>query len=218
MSPILLAADLIAVAVLVGGLFVPRHARRDLVVSLLVVNVAVFAVSAALSVSTAAAGIGLGLFGVLSIIRLRSEELAQHEVAYYFASLSLGLIAGLGGLATPWVFGLMGLVLAALYLGDHPRITRRATRTYLVLDRAYTDEAALRGRLETMLGTEILGVDVSRIDLVNDSTHVTVRAAKPRGARGARGARATRQNVEAQLVESQRVDSQHGPHAVEVVR
>ena len=39
----------------------------------------------------------LGLFGVLSIIRLRSEELAQHEVAYYFAALALGLLGGLRG-------------------------------------------------------------------------------------------------------------------------
>ena len=90
------AADLVAITLLVFAMFVPRHGRRDMVVSFLVVNIAVFAVAAALSVSTVAAGLGLGLFGVLSIIRLRSEELGQHEVAYYFAALALGLLGGLG--------------------------------------------------------------------------------------------------------------------------
>ena len=47
--------------------------------------------------TTVGAGLGLGLFGVLSIIRLRSNEIAQHEIAYYFAALALGLLAGLSG-------------------------------------------------------------------------------------------------------------------------
>ena len=39
-------------------------------------------------------GLGLGLFGVLSLIRLRSSEIGQEEVAYYFVALALGLIGG----------------------------------------------------------------------------------------------------------------------------
>ena len=35
------------------------------------------------------------LFAVLSIIRLRSAELDQQEVAYYFAAMTLGLLGGL---------------------------------------------------------------------------------------------------------------------------
>jgi len=95
-SAALYLADAVAVSLLVFGMYVPRHHRRDMVVAYLGVNVGVLAVSAALSVSTLGAGLGLGLFGVLSIIRLRSEELNQREVAYYFAALTLGLLGGLG--------------------------------------------------------------------------------------------------------------------------
>ena len=93
MSPFLIAADLVAIVLLVFGLFVPRHHRRDLVVAFLVVNVGVLAVMVSLSSTSVGVGVGLGLFGVLSIIRLRSEELTQHEVAYYFAALTLGLLS-----------------------------------------------------------------------------------------------------------------------------
>lgn len=83
-----IAADLSAISILTFVLYLRRHRRRDLVVSYLGMNVGVLAVATALSGSAAGLGLGLGLFGVLSIIRLRSTELAQHEVAYYFSALA----------------------------------------------------------------------------------------------------------------------------------
>lgn len=180
MNPLFLAADIAGIGILAFAMFLRRHGRRDMIVSFLVVNIAVFAVSAALSVSTVAAGLGLGLFGVLSIIRLRSEELGQHEVAYYFAALSLGLISGISALDAQWVLGLMALVLGALYLGDHPRFTRGSTRQELLLDRAFTDQVMLQAHLESTFGGEIIDVAVRKIDLVNDTTLVTVRRATSR--------------------------------------
>ena len=153
-------------------------------VAYLGVNLGVLAVSVALQSSAAAAGLGLGLFGVLSIIRLRSDELAQSEVAYYFAALALGLISGLG---TDLVIAaaLMGLLVVALAIIDHPRVMRGYARQVIVLDRALTDPVALRARLESHLGASVLGVTVQRVDLVNDTTVVEVRyrAAAPTGNR-----------------------------------
>jgi len=174
-SPILLAADLVAIVLLVFGLFVPRHHRRDLVVAFLVMNVGVLAVMATLSATAVGVGVGLGLFGVLSIIRLRSEELTQHEVAYYFASLTLGLLAGSSGLSVYVVGGLMALVLAALYVGDHPRISRGSTRQQLLLDHAYNDDNTLRSHVESLVGGSIQSLAVLKTDLVNDTTTVEVR-------------------------------------------
>ena len=179
-----LALDLIAILALVLGVYFPRHRRRDLVVAYLGVNLGVLAVSVALQSSAAAAGLGLGLFGVLSIIRLRSDELAQSEVAYYFAALALGLISGLG---TDLVIAaaLMGLLVVALAIIGHPRVMRGYARQVIVLDRALTDPVALRARLESHLGASVLGVTVQRVDLVNDTTVVEVRyrAAAPTGNR-----------------------------------
>ncbi|MCA0308098.1 MAG: DUF4956 domain-containing protein [Actinobacteria bacterium] len=203
MSPVLLAADLVAIAVLVFGLFVPRHHRRDLVVAFLVVNVAVLAVMATLSATAVGVGVGLGLFGVLSIIRLRSEELRQHEVAYYFAALALGLLAG-SGLSAWLVAGLMALVLGALFIGDHPRISRGSTRQQLVLDRAHSDDDLLRAHVGSIVGDGIQSLTILRTDLVNDTTTVDVRYSRPverrttrTGLTAGRRAQAERARVEA---------------------
>lgn len=182
----LLAADLVAIVVLVA-LYVRRHRRRDLVVAYLTVNVGVLAVAAVLADTVIGAGLGLGLFGVLSIIRLRSAELAQEEVAYYFAALALGLLGGLG-MTPAWVgVALMAMLLLAVAVGDSPRLLPRYRSQVLVLDTALTDEAALVAHLEGLLGARVHGASTQRVDLVNDTTTVQVRYRLPTGGRGSDG-------------------------------
>lgn len=168
-------ADLVAVTVLTFGLYWPRHRRRDLVVAFLGVNVGVLAVSGLLSGAAVTAGLGLGLFGVLSIIRLRSDELAQHEIAYYFAALALGLLGGLSD-GTGWLpVALMALVVATLAVADHPALLGDHRREVVVLDRAHTDEDEVRSRLEGVLGGRVTSLTVLRLNLVDDTTTVDVR-------------------------------------------
>src|SRR5215212_6703573 len=89
-----IAANFVAIFVLVFGIYFPRHRHRDMVVAYLGINAGVVAIAAVLSSVNASIGVGIGLFGVLSIIRLRSDEVNQRQVAYYFASLALGLLGG----------------------------------------------------------------------------------------------------------------------------
>jgi hypothetical protein len=175
----MIGADLVAVTVLAFGLYFPRHHRRDLVVAFLGVNIGVLAVSVVLASTTVGAGLGLGLFGVLSIIRLRSTEISQHEVAYYFAALALGLIAGLSAAPTATTTGLMVLLLAALAVADHPALFRRHRSQSLQLDTAHTDGDALRAHLELLLGGRVVNLSVKHVDLVDDTTLVEVRYVLP---------------------------------------
>ena len=172
---LLFAADLVAISVLTFAVYFPRHRRRDLVIAFLGINVGVLAVSAALASSGVGAGVGLGLFGVLAIIRLRSTELDQHEVAYYFSALALGLLGGLGTTDAPLSAGLMVLIVAVAYGAGHPRLLRRYRQHVMVLDTAFTDEPTLVAHLEGLLGARVHQVTVQRVDLVNDTTWVDVR-------------------------------------------
>ncbi|HST80098.1 MAG TPA: DUF4956 domain-containing protein [Kineosporiaceae bacterium] len=171
----LTAVDCVAIAILTFGIYFPRHHRRDLVVAFLGVNIGVLAVAMTLGSSTIGAGLGLGLFGVLSIIRLRSDEIAQHEVAYYFAALALGLLGGLNTALTGLTVGLMALIIATLFIGDHPRLFGRYRQQLMHLDVAHTTEEGLRAHLEPLLNGRIVNLTIKRVDLVNDTTLVDVR-------------------------------------------
>jgi hypothetical protein len=167
--------DLALISLLTFGLYFPRHRNRDLVVAYLCVNVGVLAVAEVLASSAVGVGLGLGLFGVLSIIRLRSSEIAQHEVAYYFAALALGLISGLSTALDPLPIALMLLLVVVMHLGDSPRLLRRYRQQIITLDRAIADESELHDHLERMLDGRVHVVTVQQLDLVNDTTLVDVR-------------------------------------------
>lgn len=167
--------DLVAIGVMTFGLYFPRHRRKDMVVAYLAINLGLLAVTTALSADGIGIGIGFGLFAVLSIIRLRSAELDQQEVAYYFAALALGLLGGLA-VEPAWIApALMGTVLAALFVGDSPRLFARYRVQTMTLDSSYTDEQLLVARLEELLGAKVHRVKVRRVDLVEATTTVEVR-------------------------------------------
>lgn len=167
-------ADAVMICLLVFGVYVPRHHRRDMVVSYVTVNTGVMAVAFALSESATAAALGMGLFGVLSIIRLRSEELSQIETAYYFSALALGLLGGVGLPLVSCLPLMAGLVLV-MSVVDTRRVAGGVHRELVVLDHAVADEAALRRELGERLGGEVLTAAVQRLDFVNDTTMIDVR-------------------------------------------
>jgi hypothetical protein len=170
----LIAIDVVAVLILVVALYFPRHGRRDMVVALLGINVGVLAVATVLSESTVTAGLGLGLFGVLSIIRLRSQELDQEEVVYYFSALAIELLGGIT-VDPAWIApSLMGAILAVMFIGDHPRLFARTRSQTVTLDAATASETELTARLEELLDADIRRVKVKRLNLVNDTTVVSV--------------------------------------------
>ncbi|MDW3218942.1 MAG: DUF4956 domain-containing protein [Acidimicrobiales bacterium] len=168
-------ADGIAIAVLVFAIYFPRHRRRDLSLAYLALNAGVLSVAQALSSVQVNFGLGLGLFGVLSIIRLRSAELDQSEVAYYFTALSLGLLGGLE-IADDWLApALMATLVLIMYIADHPRIFADYRRQVLTFDQAIPNEEAVIKRAEEILGATIHSVKIRRTDLVNDTTVAEVR-------------------------------------------
>ena len=171
----LILVDLVAIFILTFGLYFPRHRRKGMVVAYLTANIGVVAVASVLASSSIEAGLGLGLFGILSIIRLRSDELDHTEIAYYFGALAMGLFAGLGG-SFSWAMPIMTAgILGALYIGDHPTLFGGYRNQIINVDRAYTDEAALTVHLEQLLGAKVHRLTIRKTDFVNDSTSVDVR-------------------------------------------
>ncbi|MDR1790415.1 MAG: DUF4956 domain-containing protein [Propionibacteriaceae bacterium] len=175
------AIDLVCIVSLTA-LYFYRHRRADLSLAYLAVNVGVLAVAAALAATSVNVGLGLGLFGVLAMIRLRSAELDQHEIAYYFTALALGLIGGLGWPMGWTAVALMVAIVIVMAIADSRLGARRYTNQTVVVDRAISDPELLKARLEDVLGAQVVHFATRKLDLVNDLTVVDVRfcAERPR--------------------------------------
>ena len=184
LDPWMIVIDLAAIALLVLVAYFPRHRRRDMVLAYIGLNVGVLAVASVLAGVSVGVGVGLGLFGVLSIVRLRSAEISQEEVAYYFGALAIGLICGLHPEPRWIAVALCGLIVATFLIAGLPIFQADYRQQLVTLDQACPDEAMVVARLEAMLGATVTKVVIQQTDLVRDLTVVDVRYRLPRRAAG----------------------------------
>jgi len=167
--------DLVAVTVLAYGLYYRRHHRRDLLFAYVALNVGIFAVVSLLLVQRVDLAVGFGLFGVLSIIRLRSSEITQQEIAYYFVAIVLGLVNGIASALPLTALLLDGVLLAVVHVADHPRLLGRTRQQVVTLDVVHADPTLLKADLESRLRASVLHYVVTQVDYVRDVTVVDVR-------------------------------------------
>ncbi|MEX0428435.1 DUF4956 domain-containing protein [Nocardioides sp. DS6] len=193
-----LAVDAVAVVILAVGIYLPRHARRDLMTAMVCFNVALFVVLATIDVRSTDVGVGFGLFALLSIITLRSETFSTIELGYLFVAIVVGVVNALevGGRFLDWrnegfAALLTAVALVAVYAADHPRLSRATGHQQVTLDRVHADPALLRADLEERLHVTVTSASVLHTDYVAETMLVDVRyrhrpaaSAAPRGPRG----------------------------------
>lgn len=168
--------DLTAIVIVAFGVFYRRQRRADLLLSFMLLNVALFAIGVLL-VNQMHVGVafGFGLFAILSIIRLRSEQISPEESAYYFVALALGLINGMQFHNSQLCVLLNMLLVGVVVIVDNRWVLPSTKRQMVTLDIVHPDEESLRRDLADRLGAKILKVYVRQTDYVREITSVDVR-------------------------------------------
>lgn len=169
-----LGLDLLVLLALLGL----RHRGRPLVPEMTLVlaalNVGLFAAIAVIGVGDFPTGVGFGLFGLLSLVRLRSAAFSLADVAYTFAALVLALVNALPGRDVPMVVLLDLVILAGVWVTDDARRRPPTHRVRVLLDRAVADEGAARALLAERLTAVPIAVVIEDVDVVRDTTRVSV--------------------------------------------
>jgi hypothetical protein len=170
-----LGVDVLTMLLLVGWLYRRRLAAPEMALVFSALNVGLFAAVVAIGSGDFPTGVGFGLFGLLSLVRLRSAAFTLRDMAYTFVALVAGLVNGLSDGAIALVVALDVLLVAVIWVTDDARdgTTTRAMR--LTLDVVCRDLDSVRAELRTRLGIEPQSVAISDIDFVRETTRVWVR-------------------------------------------
>lgn len=170
-----LGIDVLALFTLVGWLYRRRAAAPEMTMVFVTLNIGLLAALTAITAGHFPAGVGFGLFGLLSLVRLRSAAFSIKDVAYTFSALVLGLVNGLPERHLALVVVLNLLVLSAVWLVDDSK-TRIPTRVLrLTLDQAIVRPEEVRAEVSRRLGHDPIAVVVEQVDFVRETTVVAVR-------------------------------------------
>lgn len=177
------AFNLIGMGLLVFGLYYPRYRDKELVTAAALFNVFAFGVLTVLSSVEFSIAAGFGLFAILALFTLRSEQISKVEITYFFGSVAIAVICSIQGTEHIFVILVLAIVLFGAFVFDHPRILKSADGIKITLDKidphALSDPEVMRQDLSDRLGVEVMSYQITALDYINDMARINVFFRKP---------------------------------------
>lgn len=163
--------------VIVDRLYYKKSRRRDFYFTFMLISLAIFFlvffmifVLEDMKAKTSI-GIGIGLFGIFSIMRYRTDAMPVREMTYLFVIISLSVVNAIAAsvsMAELLVTNL--IVVAAIWLCEH-RLKLEPSKLvqYDRLELIKPDRSEdLKANLEMRLGLKVRKVEVGAIDMLRD--------------------------------------------------
>lgn len=170
--------DITAMGVLIFGLYYRRYRDRELATTASMFNIFAFAVLTILSSVEFSVAAGFGLFAILALFSLRSEQIEKIEIAYFFGAIAVAVICSVVGTSLLMVFMITTFVILAAWVLDHPRMLKSAHGAKLTLDAIdpdiLSDSAKTRRMLSDRLGVDVMTFQIVELNYVNDMARINV--------------------------------------------
>ena len=170
--------DIAAMGVLIFGLYYRRYRDRELATTASMFNIFAFAVLTILSSVEFSVAAGFGLFAILALFSLRSEQIEKIEIAYFFGAIAVAVICSVVGTSLLMVFMITTFVILAAWVLDHPRMLKSAHGAKLTLDAIdpdiLSDSAKTRQMLSDRLGVDVMTFQIVELNYVNDMARINV--------------------------------------------
>ena len=152
--------------------------RRDFYFTFVLMTVAIFFLvffMMGMERGKATMGVGLGLFGILSIMRYRTDTMPVREMTYLFLIVCLAVVHAMasdfGDLALVDIITVFSIWLCELKLKVQHSKLIQYDRVELIKPERYDELVA---DLESRTGLHILKIDVGGIDFLKDSVVLKV--------------------------------------------
>ncbi len=174
--------------VIVDRLYYRKSHRRDFYFTFMLISVAIFFLvyfMMGMDRGKATMGVGLGLFGIFSIMRYRTDTMPVREMTYLFIIVCLSVVhamidieqidpnhlADLLRLVVIDIIVVIAILLCELKLKVQATKLVQYDRIELIKPERY---AELKADLEQRLGVKVLKVDVGGVDFLRDSAVLRV--------------------------------------------
>jgi Domain of unknown function (DUF4956) len=169
------ALDVAAMLMLIFGMYYRRYRDKELATAASLFNVFAFAVLAILSSVEFSMTAGFGLFAILALFSLRSEQISKTEITYFFGSIALAVICSVQGTSLALVGLITVCVLLAAWIIDHPKVLQSAHSAKLTLDKIDAHVLSDTARMKAdLLGVQVMTFQIVELNYVNDLARINV--------------------------------------------
>lgn len=177
-TAIRLAINVAAMTILVFGLYYRRYRDKELVTAASMFNVFAFAVLTVLSSVEFSMTAGFGLFAILALFTLRSEQISKVEITYFFGSIAIAVICSVLGTSLGFVAIVATGVVFFAWVLDHPRILSQSDGVKITLDKidhdALSNPDRMKADLSERLGVEVMSYQITALNYINDMASINV--------------------------------------------
>jgi uncharacterized membrane protein len=184
MMLIRLVINLVVVGIIIDRLYYPKSKRRDFYFTFMLISIAIFFIVFFMIFvleemkGKTSLGIGIGLFGIFSIMRYRTDAMPVREMTYLFVIIALSLVNAISEGVPMIELGITNLIfLVAVWVSEwHLKVLPSKIIQYDKIDLVTPDRKAdLIADLEKRLGLEIVQVEVGAVDFIRDMAMVKIR-------------------------------------------
>ena len=179
----------VVIFLLIDRLYYPKSKRRDFYFTFMLISVAIFFLvyfMMGMDRGKATMGVGLGLFGIFSIMRYRTDTMPVREMTYLFIIVCLSVVHAMSdetGRTTNQVLCDMGklltidiIVLLFTFVCEK-RLKMQSTKL-IQYDRIELikpeKREELKADLEQRLGLDIIRIEVGGVDFLRDTAVLRV--------------------------------------------
>lgn len=170
--------NIISATTLAYGIYYRRYNDKEGVTSYMLFNIFVFAVITALfnTSDNMSLGLGFGMFAILSLITLRSEQMKKTEITYFFGSLSLAIINAIGIPSIPLLILCNIIIVVGAWIIDNPNILKGVYAMKVVLDHVpegiLKNPENMRDTFSKKFGINVISYSVDNINYVKDTASI----------------------------------------------
>ena len=179
-----LLINIVVVGLIIDRLYYPKSKRRDFYFTFMLISIAIFFIVFFMIFvleemkGKTSLGIGIGLFGIFSIMRYRTDSMPVREMTYLFVIIALSLVNAISEGVPMIELGITNLIFfLAVWLCEWrlkvlpSKIIQYDKMELIVPER----KNELIADLEKRLGLEIVQVEVGAIDFIRDMAMVKIR-------------------------------------------
>ena len=184
MMLIRLVINLVVVSIIIDRLYYPKSKRRDFYFTFMLISIAIFFIVFFMIFvleemkGKTSLGIGIGLFGIFSIMRYRTDAMPVREMTYLFVIIALSLVNAISEGVPMLELAITNLIflVAVWFFEWRLKVLPSKIIQYDKIDLIVPErKQELIADLEQRLGLEIVQVEVGAVDFIRDMAMVKIR-------------------------------------------